>query len=587
MIDYAANTMAISAGFKKILGLDAATTSIALDKVIQFMHPDDKAHFFAQQNRAIRERGTLRIHYRIYCPDGSIHHIKALSSFRYDAAGTVTQSINNIMDVTEDVQATARTQLVPGEDRLIDLPNRDAFLKQLEIELTAARQSHTPLAVLVIDVDNFAKLNESVGHSECDEILHEVARRLYHFSPNVYSARIGGDRFGCLLTNIDDEVALQELIHKIHAAISYLPPMGEHAIRATCGSGLSIFPDDGEDLLFQKADMALYRAKREGRGILCRYRPELEYVITNQYRLERDLHTALAKKQFRIFYQAVVDATTHRIVGAEALLRWQHPEMGLLSSASFLNNLEDTGIIIDVGEWMLPIVCADLASLQQVCSDPIRLSINLSAQQLFSRRLVRRVGSALKASGIVPSSLAFELTEQTLIHDMSKAAKILKRLHELGTYISIDDFGTGHNTLTHVKMFPINGLKIDRLFVHDLPLDKFSKAICVGIADLGRALDLCVLGEGVETKGQSDFLESIGCQELQGFLFGKPLPRDTFIARNFMEATQRPGISDETRARLSAAKMGHTVSAETRAKMSTAQTGRLEEKSYRQRRAQK
>jgi len=329
---------------------------------------------------------------------------------------------------------------------------------------------------------------------------------------------------------------MHELVHKIHAAVINPPPVGTNAILVTSGAGLAVYPDDGDDGLFQLAEIALSRAKHAGRGSLCRYEPEFDRIIPHERQLAGDLKKAIQEKQFVIFYQPIVDASTLRLLGFEALLCWKHPSLGLLAPAAFLNSLEKESTILEVGDWMLPVVCDDLVAFQKAFNAPLKVTMNLSAQQLMAPTLVKNVSSALKKSGLDAALLGFEVTEQTIIRDVKQVVRTLRRLRALGTFICIDDFGTGHNTLTHLKALPVDCVKIDRSFVHDLTSNRFSHAICKSIIELGETLGLRTIAEGVETEAQATGLRDLGCPQFQGNLYGRPISKAKILA-NLKRAT--------------------------------------------------
>ncbi|MFN2450434.1 MAG: putative bifunctional diguanylate cyclase/phosphodiesterase [Candidatus Baltobacteraceae bacterium] len=530
LADYRLNTITATSGFRRISGLDDSAGSLAVDDFFARIHPDDRADFNANRNRAIHQRIPLAMKLRLLLENGDVRHVQMLMRFVYDLQGNATHGSGIIMDVSDTTEAAAQGLVVADSDWLTGLASRTAFFKNLEKSVEAARERHKRVGLLLINIDHFGKVNETIGHAQSDAILREIARRLALFA-GVQLARIAGDEFACILTRIDDELEMHELVHKMHVAVVNPPPVGPTGIRVTCGAGLAVFPDDGEDGLFQRAEIALSRAKHAGRGTLCRYEPEFERIISRERQLAGDLRKAMQEKQFEVFYQPVVDAHTLRVVGLEALLRWRHPSLGLLAPSAFLDNLEKDRTMLEVGDWMLPAVCDDVIAFQKAFGAPIQITMNLSAQQLMSPTLVKNVSSALKKSGADPALLGFEVTEQTIIRDVPQVVKTLKRLRALGTSICIDDFGTGHNTLTHLKSLPVDCVKIDRSFIHDLTSNRFSRAICTSITDLGHALGLRIVAEGVETEAQALRLREMACDQFQGFLYGRPLPKDKIFAQ--------------------------------------------------------
>jgi EAL domain-containing protein (putative c-di-GMP-specific phosphodiesterase class I) len=302
----------------------------------------------------------------------------------------------------------------------------------------------------------------------------------------------------------------------------------EFVLRTTMG--VARHPTDGTgETLLQNAGMALYAAKAAARGGLLRYNPALERKMSVRSRLERDLPAAIERSEFAMFYQPLIDAANNMVIAAEALLRWHHPELGLLTPDVFLTIAEESDAVVEIGRWAIDRACRDAVRIRDSLGREVRLNVNVSPRHVQSAKLVGHVSSALEKSGWHPNQLQLEVTEQLLIEDIPSAVSTLEQLRDRGVSIAIDDFGTGYNTLSYLKSYPVSCLKIDRAFVKDAENDRYSRAICTSVAALADSLHMNVIGEGVETLGQADFLRTIGCRELQGFHFGRPVSAWDFM----------------------------------------------------------
>lgn len=427
-------------------------------------------------------------------------------------------------------QKDSHIERIAHYDPVSSLPNRLLFCDRLKQAMAHAQRDDKLVAVIAMDLDRFKTINDTFGHPIGDRLLHAVAERLAnHVREGDTVSRMGGDEFTFMLTDLDDSHHAGDVAQKILRSLADTPFMLEDKeIFISTSMGISVYPWDGHDTttLIKNADAALYHAKGEGRNNFQYYAREMNASAMQRLTLESALRRALEREEFLLYYQPQVDLASGRIIGLEALLRWQRPEHGLVSPGEFIPLLEETGLIVPVGEWVLHTACRQGRMWQQAGLPPIRIAVNLSALQFRQPDLVGMVARILAETGLDPSSheLELELTESLLMRNVEKTAATLHRLHEMGVKLSIDDFGTGYSSLSYLKRFPLNSLKIDQSFVRDLSSNPDDAAIVSAIIALGHGLKLNVIAEGVETAEQLAYLRELKCDEMQGFLFSRPIP---------------------------------------------------------------
>jgi diguanylate cyclase (GGDEF)-like protein len=424
-------------------------------------------------------------------------------------------------------QAEERIRHLANYDELTGLPNRSMFQQRLHHALAQALRHTRPLAVLFIDLDRFKNINDTLGHEAGDRVLREVAERLrgcLRDSDTV--GRLGGDEFVVLLEGLPQLADVAAVAQKIldAAARPFMLAAREYHIGASIG--ISAFPEDGKDLqtLMKNADAAMYRAKEQGRNNFQFYSAQMNVYSFDRLALESSLRHALERNEFLLHYQPKVDVRSGNITGTEALVRWQHPDMGMVAPAQFIPVAEETGLIVPIGEWVLRTACAQNREWQRQGFPHLRVAVNLSPRQFRQENLVREVSRILHETGLDAGSLELEITESMVVQDPGQAAKILTELRAMGISLSIDDFGTGYLSLAYFKRFPINSVKIDRSFIQDLPGVADTAAITRAIIAIADSLKLKVVAEGVESEEQLDFLREHKCPEIQGYYFSRPLP---------------------------------------------------------------
>ena len=425
-------------------------------------------------------------------------------------------------DVTERIRAEERIAHLAHYDALTDLPNRVLLRGHLEQRVAELAQGK-PFAILYIDIDEFKGVNDSFGHEVGDELLRHVAARLRGcVGPQDLVARLGGDEFAIVKAETRDRGQLTALAEQILDSLRIPAQCKGQEVPIEASIGIAIAPDDGLSLedLFKNADLAMYAAKSDGRRTYRFFVPELDARLKTRRQLELDLRQALARGQLEIHYQPLVDLATDTVTGCEALLRWYHPERGMISPAEFIPVAEDTGLINEIGDWVLKRACAEAAGWP----GHIRLAVNVSPIQFRSKTLALRVAAALRDSGLAPDRLELEITEAVLIRDDDEALVILHQLRDLGVRIALDDFGTGYSSLSYLRRFPFDKIKIDRSFVSDIGEAGGSSLIVEAVVNMASACRMSTTAEGVETEMQREILRGLGCSEMQGYLFSPAVP---------------------------------------------------------------
>ena len=465
--------------------------------------------------------------------DGMIYPKWAAISAIHDAKGELTNYIASFTDISERKAAEARIDHLAHHDALTGLFNRYSLENRLAQSLLAARRENQQLAVIFIDLDRFKVINDTLGHHVGDLLLIEVANRLSAcVRESDIVARLGGDEFVVTLTSLANDMDAALVAKKIVATLGDTYEIEGKQLHTTPSVGISLFPANGEDVdtLMKKADTAMYHAKEKGRNNFQFFSPAMTDAATERLELERDLRSALANSEFELHYQPQVCATKNLVRGVEALIRWRHPERGLIPPLKFIPIAEETGVIEAIGTWVLNEACRQMALWREAGFDLKHVAVNVSAHQLRSPDLVSQVQAAITHFGLSPGELELEITESVAMEDPERAIGQLRALRDSGVELAIDDFGTGYSSLAYLKMLPIHTLKLDRAFVRDIETDENDAAISAATLALARNLGLRVVAEGVETEAQRDFLSSHACNLLQGYLFGKPEPADVLSA---------------------------------------------------------
>jgi diguanylate cyclase (GGDEF)-like protein len=457
---------------------------------------------------------------------------KAAERFGAEELDFIQATASVLSTALQRVASEARLAYLAQFDPLTGLPNRALLADRFSQMIVQAKRRRSPLAVLFIDLDGFKAVNDTLGHAGGDELLKDVAARLQSaVRTGDTVARISGDEFAIVLTDLvraeDAALVAQKVIDLLGESVQ----VRGSELFVTASVGIAAFPADGRDAesLIGAADAAMYRAKQSGRNAYQFFTAEINQRSRARVQLGSELRRALEREEFLLFYQPKYQLATRRPSGAEALLRWKHPERGIVSPAEFIPVLEETGLIVPVGEWAIRRACEDLKAWQSAGTKIGQVSVNLSARQFRHQELDARIKSLVSAAGVEPGSIELELTESYLMQDPDQAIRVMRRLSEAGVRIAIDDFGTGYSSLAYLTQFPVSALKIDRSFVRDMSRDKTDATIVRTIIEMAHSLGFTVIAEGVETEEQASLLQLLRCEQAQGSLFAPPMPAHELV----------------------------------------------------------
>ena len=497
---------------------------------------------------ALQAVGEVTILLRNYHRDGTLFwnqlHVAPVS----DAGGAVSHHVCVLNDLTAVMRYQDQLEHQANHDALTDLPNRNLFGDRLEQAIHYARRYAHTLWVVFIDLDNFKLVNDSLGHQLGDKLLCTVGARLrdcIRGSDTV--ARLGGDEFMLILLDSQQGKLSPQMLRDMLDAVAAPIHLDGQEVTITCSVGVSLYPDDGDDAqqLLKHADIAMYRAKDGGRNQVQFYAAAMHERISERTLIEAQLRHALARGELSLHYQPRVDLRSGQVMGMEALLRWRHPQLGMVAPARFIGVAEDTGLIVPIGLWVLQQACAQNRAWQLAGLAQMRVAVNLSARQFRDPGLADDIVRALAGAGLEARYLELELTESVMMQNIDAAVEALARLKALGIALSIDDFGTGYSSLAYLKLFPLDYLKIDRSFVQDMLGDASGAAIVRSVIGLGHSLGFKIIAEGVETAAQLAYLRGEGCDEIQGYYFSRPLPVDEFTQLLRLETALPCAEADE------------------------------------------
>jgi diguanylate cyclase (GGDEF)-like protein/PAS domain S-box-containing protein len=497
-------------------------------------HPKE---FYAQMWNSLNTTGAWKGEIWNRRKNGEVYPERLTITAVKDGDGTVTHYVASLADITLRKAAEEEIRTLAFFDSLTQLPNRRLLLDRLQQALASCARSGKMGAILFIDLDNFKNLNDTLGHDFGDLLLQQVADRLVDcVREGDTVARLGGDEFVVMLENLsskDLEAAAQAevIANKILTVLNVSYQLQAHAYQITPSIGITMIRkhDQGLDELLKQADIAMYQSKKEGKNTTRFFDPKMQESLKERIKLENDLCLALAEKQFELYFQVQVDNSGNSL-GAEALIRWHHPERGLLSPADFIPHAEESGLILSIGNWVLETACRYLkAWSEDECMRNLALSINVSAKQFHQFDFVDHVKARIAHYGIAATRLKLELTESLLLVDFEDTISKMMSLNDLGVRLSLDDFGTGYSSLQYLKRLPLEQLKIDKSFIRDIETDADDRAIVSTVIAMAGNLGVEVIAEGVETESQRLFLAERGCSRFQGYLFGKPMPIEQFV----------------------------------------------------------
>jgi diguanylate cyclase (GGDEF)-like protein len=469
----------------------------------------------------------LANHTALVARDGAEHSIDDSAAPIRDRQGKILGVVLVFRDMTERRRTQERMQHLAYHDGLTGLPNRVLLQDRLERLMAEADRDGDLLALLYLDLDRFKTINDSLGHDIGDQLLVQVADRLNGCVRQADTlSRVGGDEFLIVLKGMRHAEDAARVAQKILTSLAHPITVGSNVLDTSCSVGISLYPIDGQDTqtLMRNADMAMYHAKEKGRRNYQFFSEDMNTRAVQRMKLENALRRALDRNEFVLHYQPMVNLTSGRIAGVEALIRWQHPHMGLIWPAKFISLAEETGMIMPIGQWVLENACKQMRAWLDAGLPPMRVAINLSAPQFNQIDLAQRIAESLSDARLHASRLQLEVTEGMAMQDPESNGRVLNELKSMGIILIIDDFGTGYSCLNYLKRLPISGLKIDRSFVDGVPTDVNDVAITRATIAMAQSLNLQVTAEGVETETQRDFLGEAGCHEFQGYLFSKPCP---------------------------------------------------------------
>ncbi len=563
LVDVKGRRLYNSPAYKRILGYSAA--ELGETSAFEQIHPDDRFRVLDAAREA-RETGSgKRLEYRIKHKDGSWKVLESVASTIRDAKGDVAKLVIVNRDITERKRAEQQLEHNLFHDPLTGLPNRRLFLDRLQSSFVRARgDAGRPYTLLLANLDHFKVFNETMGTTAGDHVLLEISRRLAAqlrlrdttARPEAGGAtgeavlfRLGGDEFTILLDSVSDPSDAMRLAKRIQESVAeaFTVEFREVRVSASIGIALSTVTHERPEDVLKDADVAMRRAKALG-GSRCEVFDEAMHTrAVGRLRLEADLRTALAERQFSVYYQPVVELASRRIVSFEALLRWEHPSQGLISPYRFIEAAEDTGILVSIGHWLLLQACRQLRAWEDthLPEQPTRVTVNVSARQFADARLVNDVQDALQETGVDPSRLQLEITESIASSDPKLTIAVLSHLKLMGIEVILDDFGTGTTSLRRLREFPVDALKIDRSLVREMQTDRATSDIVEVIISLAHKMKLKVVAEGIETPRQLERLLELGCEFGQGYYFSQPL--DAKAAQQFMRQQVAPARATSRR----------------------------------------
>lgn len=517
----------VNPAFERLTGY---TASEVIGRDVRLLYQDDsQQEAFEEIRSAIRERRNGCAIVRNYRKDGSTFWAELHISPVEDENGKVTHFISVQNDISERRRAEEDLVYFATHDELTELPNRTLLQDRMRQAMAQATRNGDMVAILFIDIDRFKYINDSLGFDIGDVVLRTTAEHLTNCIRQVDTvARLGGDEFVMLLTSTTKTEDITAVAQKILARLSLPFKVHSQEIFVTASIGISVFPKDGEDppVLLKNAETAMYRAKDAGKNQFQFYAEQMNDMAVRRLFIESQMRLALEREEFIVYYQPQADIENGRIIGVEALVRWNHPEKGIIQPGEFIEIAEETGLIVPLGEWVLETACRQAVAWQHAGLPKLRMSVNLSGRQLAQSDLTQIIERILFKTGLKPRLLDLELTESMLIQNAEESISKLSQLRKMGLHLSIDDFGTGYSALGYLNRFPINAIKIDKSFVNGITSDPQAAALARSIISMAHELRLRVIAEGVETEGQLAFLANRHCDEIQGYYLSQPLPAE-------------------------------------------------------------
>jgi diguanylate cyclase (GGDEF)-like protein/PAS domain S-box-containing protein len=531
--DLKTNAVWCSDNFSWMFGGQKVDSPYTMEAWFDQIHTDDRAR--VQQHLLDATKSTddrWRDEFRVTRPDGSVIHAYARGHITRGDDKRAKRVVLVFQDITVRKEAEERTRFLADHDELTGLPNRNLFKQALNQALQRAERSNKMLSILFFDLDRFKNINDSLGHDAGDEVLRTVAERLNSCVRKIdVVARFGGDEFAVLTEGLTAEDQAGTVARKILDELGKPMLLAGRQYRPAASIGISTYPTDGRDAqtLQKHADIAMYRAKEEGRSTFQFYSEQLNTHSLQRLEFESNLNNALNNHEFVLHYQPKLDVKTGAVTSMEALIRWVSPQFGFVSPGQFISVAEETGLILPLGRWVAQTACVQNSAWQKGGLPPLRVAINISARQMADKGLVEFIAETVRKTGLTPASLELEITESAVMSNHDYAEKVLNQLKEMGFHLTMDDFGTGYSSLAYLKRFPFDTVKVDQSFVRGIPGNSDDCAIVEAIIAMAHSLQLKVVAEGVETQEQFDFLGKLGCDQIQGYYFSKPIPSNEVV----------------------------------------------------------
>lgn len=528
VIDREGNFLYLSPSHETVLGYDIR--NVGVNNLLAWIEEEDREIMVEAIQHTFSARKSRQIEYRLRTLEQKCIWVETTITPVMSESGNVRKLVLVCREITERKKSEQTIHHLAYHDTLTDLPNRRLFVQYLSKELNQAKRIGSKLAVLFLDLDRLKDINDTWGHDVGDLILLEASKRLKSCTrKHDMVARLGGDEFTIVLPNITGRDEVEGIVFRLQSELRKPLEVAGQSFTLSMSIGIAMFPEDGEqtDDLLKRSDTALYVVKSRGRNGYEFFDPTMEVKTLERILMENELRKAIAQEHFEIYYQPKKDLSTGKLTGMEALVRWIHPELGVIPPNRFIPIAEETGMIIELGEWILRRACQQNKRWQEEGFPPLKVSVNLSARQLHQKNLVEVIEAILQETGLDPQWLELEITESVLVK-LEEAITILHAIRESGVQISIDDFGTGYNSFSYIKHLPIDTIKIDASFIQDIHQNQESQAIVKAIVTIAESLNLNVIAEGVELLDQVAALSENGCDQGQGYLFSKPLPTRDF-----------------------------------------------------------
>jgi diguanylate cyclase (GGDEF)-like protein/PAS domain S-box-containing protein len=550
--DISKNTIDWSDEVYRIFQVNPITVKFDRKTFFELVHPDDREELITSFKVALDKQQPSNFEYRILLGDGSVRYLHHQSEITLSPDNVAIKLSGTIQDISERKLAEEKIRRFAYYDSLTGLLNRLSFLERLESALSFSKSNNRIMAILFLDLDDFKRVNDTLGHDRGDLLLKTVAQRLLEgteannaitgyeadgMQANV--ARLGGDEFTVLLTEITQIEDAGQNAQRILKLLSEPVFLDGHKVFATPSIGIAVYPYDGQDVssLLKNADTAMYHAKKSGKGNYQFYAKSMSAHGFMRLSLESDLRTALENDELLLDYQPIVDGRTEKIIGAESLLRWNNLNHGLVPPDEFISIAEGNGMIVEIGKWVLRRACLQNKAWQAAGLEPIQIAVNFSSLQFRHNDLLDTIAAVLKESALESKYLVLELSETMIMHNSEQTISILHQLKETGVKVSIDNFGIGYSSLSYLKRYPVDILKIDKSLLTGLPDDHSNAAITAAVIAMAHGLNLEIIAEGVETPQQAIFLRELDCNAMQGYLYGKPMSANDFT--DMLESSHR------------------------------------------------